>query len=284
VICTLGLTYWLGRTYTFQGPPLHFRRFSCVCRYVQGAAATRYRSRRIGQRSPPSAEGYQGRGYEELFEGVFAHVRIYLRLVMKVTGLCIDCSRRHSTPLLPDLDKAGWISVLDLSTMWQMQALRDDAIRHLGTVVSEVDKLVLAEKYDIPPWILPALTTLVNRDEALSVDESREIGFERAIKIAALRERRLRALPEFVAAVTGSNSAVMYACDCGHDTEDIIVQKCLLCSAQGHVALWTLQRHCQCIPVAMCIRCGITGHSIKPGSIGGRLGEDQVSLEFALGS
>ncbi|KAI6043402.1 hypothetical protein EDC04DRAFT_2562969, partial [Pisolithus marmoratus] len=98
------------------------------------------------------------------------------------------------------LDQAQWISVLKLSTMWEFDELRNVAIQHLDQPspsfnaadtpppFNPVDKFALASKYDIKEWFLPALLALARRSKPISVEEGRLIGFENALKVAAVRE------------------------------------------------------------------------------------------------
>jgi hypothetical protein len=82
--------------------------------------------------------------------------------------------------------------------MWTMPSLRADAIATLTDLVkNEVEKLTLAEKYDVGVlWTLPALQGLINRANSLSVEDMRQIGFDYTAKIVALRERRLKGLAQ----------------------------------------------------------------------------------------
>jgi hypothetical protein len=177
------------------------------------------------------------------------------------------------------LDKAGWISVLHLSDMWQMQLLRQDALTHLHPIANDVEKLELADKYDIPHWVLPALVALVNRDGALGIEESGKIGWVRAIKIAGLRERRLRVVPPYQK-VVGDGRVITYSCDCGYDTRETRrrAESCRTCSASGRVALWTIRRPCSCDTLA-CTRCLQTGAAVASTNI---LTANEIKEEFDL--
>jgi hypothetical protein len=177
------------------------------------------------------------------------------------------------------LDKVGWISVLHLSDMWQMQLLRKDALDYLNPIASDVEKLVLAETYDIPQWVLPALVALVNRDQALNVEESEKIGWARAIKVAGLREQRLRVVPPYRRA-DGDGRVVTHTCNCGHDTRASRqeAQRCRRCNAEGTVVLWTASHGCSCKSLA-CGRCGRYGTNVASKNI---LTPDQVGNEFGI--
>jgi hypothetical protein len=87
--------------------------------------------------------------------------------------------------------KEIWLSALHLATMWQIVETREDAISILGTLeVSPSEKLTLADRYDVPAWVAPALLELVNREPPLSEEEVVSIGLTRALIAVGLRERR----------------------------------------------------------------------------------------------
>lgn len=101
-------------------------------------------------------------------------------------------NRQHGKQKGSRLGKTQWISVLKLSTMWEFNELRDAAIQHLDSPsqpLDPVNKLVLASKYQIKKWQLPALLEFAKRSELISVEEGRLIGFENALKLAAVREQ-----------------------------------------------------------------------------------------------
>ncbi|KIO11434.1 hypothetical protein M404DRAFT_995094 [Pisolithus tinctorius Marx 270] len=100
-------------------------------------------------------------------------------------------NRQHGKQKGSSLGKIQWISVLKLSTMWEFNELRDTAIQRLDSPsqpLDPVNKLVLASKYEIKKWQLPALVELADRPSPISVEEGRLIGFENALKLAAVRE------------------------------------------------------------------------------------------------
>ncbi|KAI6040611.1 hypothetical protein EDC04DRAFT_2566843 [Pisolithus marmoratus] len=99
--------------------------------------------------------------------------------------------RQHGKNKGPCLDQDQWISVLKLSTMWKFDELRKVAIQRLDQPfqpLNPVEKFVLASKYGIKQWILPALLVLAQRSEPISVEEGHRIGFDNALKLAAVRE------------------------------------------------------------------------------------------------
>ncbi|KAG6333533.1 hypothetical protein ID866_5558 [Astraeus odoratus] len=96
------------------------------------------------------------------------------------------CRQNGSQPPLPDNVKQ-WTSVLKLSTMWDFQIVRQSAIRALDSLqIDPVDRVALAQQYDIQEWLVPALNELAKRLEPISFEEGCRMGFDTALKLASL--------------------------------------------------------------------------------------------------
>jgi hypothetical protein len=66
-----------------------------------------------------------------------------------------------------------WTSVLKLSTMWKFPTIRASAIQHLSTMpLKAAEKLLLAHKYHVNEWLLPALNQLAQQETLLEDTES----------------------------------------------------------------------------------------------------------------
>lgn len=76
--------------------------------------------------------------------------------------------------------------------MWEFAEIRDLAITNLERkCLTEVEKIEIAHKFDIQKWCVPAYKELAKRTGALTVEEATKIGFEFAIKLGGVRERRI---------------------------------------------------------------------------------------------
>ncbi|KAG5641738.1 hypothetical protein DXG03_004310 [Asterophora parasitica] len=93
--------------------------------------------------------------------------------------------------LLKDPD--GWISVLKLSNMWEMEKIRELAIDKLTSIrMIPVEKIVLAKEYHVPQWLRSGYQELVDRGEMPTTEEARKISFESATGIFQIRESTMR--------------------------------------------------------------------------------------------
>jgi hypothetical protein len=91
---------------------------------------------------------------------------------------------------LYDASVEEWTSVLKLAHQWNFIEVKALAIRELENLpVPPLPKIVLYQKYKIDRNLLKyALTALTIRDEALAIEEGREIGLETALDLAKARE------------------------------------------------------------------------------------------------
>jgi len=90
-------------------------------------------------------------------------------------------------PLTMNSDE--WESVLKLSTLWELDDIRKEAIAELSKLlVDAVDKVMLARSYRVGAWLLEGYTSLVKRETNLSSEEAARLGYETAFRICQRRE------------------------------------------------------------------------------------------------
>ena len=80
-----------------------------------------------------------------------------------------------------------WTSILDLSTRWGFTSIRDLAIRCLKPP-TPLQRLLLARKFGVEEWILPALRELCERPLPLTFDEARLMDVEDIVLVGSVRE------------------------------------------------------------------------------------------------
>jgi len=98
---------------------------------------------------------------------------------------------RHET-----LTTEQWVSVLALSTQWDMTAIRSEAIKKVREgLASESDKSLLPHKllnlgqtHRVDEWVKAAIAFFVKRQEPMGPNDAKIIGIDNAFKIASLRE------------------------------------------------------------------------------------------------
>ncbi|KIP11606.1 hypothetical protein PHLGIDRAFT_457452 [Phlebiopsis gigantea 11061_1 CR5-6] len=82
------------------------------------------------------------------------------------------------------------VVVLKLADRWSFSLLRQSSVRFLRHAdLSPQSRLALCDQYKLEAedWVVPAIRTLVKRNEDLTLEEAQEIGLERALKLMSLR-------------------------------------------------------------------------------------------------
>ncbi|KAH6908527.1 hypothetical protein BKA70DRAFT_1280083 [Coprinopsis sp. MPI-PUGE-AT-0042] len=89
----------------------------------------------------------------------------------------------------PNLTKPEWISVLKLSTIWQMEKIRMLAINKLSSMaLSPLEKITLAREYRIPNWLSEAVTDLAKALDTFKIEDlASAIGWETTARIYAVK-------------------------------------------------------------------------------------------------
>lgn len=86
-----------------------------------------------------------------------------------------------------DLSYEQWRSVLHLSSLWGFDSLRKLALKSIEPP-NACERLLLARKYDVDEWVLPALSALCERSSPLSLEEARQMNIEDVVVVATVRE------------------------------------------------------------------------------------------------
>lgn len=89
-----------------------------------------------------------------------------------------------------------WISVLQLSTQWDMTRIRTQAIKNVRATLGSDDlppKLLnLGQTYHVDEWVIDSITSFIKRKEPMGLNDVETIGIENILKIASLRESCLK--------------------------------------------------------------------------------------------
>lgn len=87
-----------------------------------------------------------------------------------------------------------WISLLAASTALSLPRIRERALAELeseNSCLDAVDRLLLADRYDIDRWRAPAYVQLCTRDRPLQESEAALLGVKVASQLAEIREKIL---------------------------------------------------------------------------------------------
>jgi hypothetical protein len=86
-----------------------------------------------------------------------------------------------------------WISVLGLSTQWEMTRIRTLAIKSVKAALAPDDHLAhrllnLGQEYRVDEWVIASIVFFIKRKEPMGLNDVEIIGIENVLKIASLRE------------------------------------------------------------------------------------------------
>jgi len=85
-----------------------------------------------------------------------------------------------------------WISVLKLSTMWHFQKIREFAIQKMAPLVGVDEKVILAQKYRITEWLLPALDKWTQQSTSITHKDVDRMGLDFILKIVEARDQYMK--------------------------------------------------------------------------------------------
>ncbi|KAG8998947.1 hypothetical protein FRB94_006493 [Tulasnella sp. JGI-2019a] len=90
-----------------------------------------------------------------------------------------------------------WASILKIASLWSFKATKAYAITVFDTRFTDedpFDRLDHAFQCGVPKWVRPAYATICLREEPLSADEGRRLGWERYAAICRIRELAARGM------------------------------------------------------------------------------------------
>ena len=97
---------------------------------------------------------------------------------------------RQVPPNYSNISVEVWKSTLKLSTMWEVIALRDLAIRNLNQL-DAIDMIILGSEYRVSQWFITGCTKLIMRNHGPTEEEGNLLGIGFVVQIYGLRERML---------------------------------------------------------------------------------------------
>ncbi|RXW16406.1 hypothetical protein EST38_g9438 [Candolleomyces aberdarensis] len=105
----------------------------------------------------------------------------------------------HTKSATLTLTKAEWLTILALSTLWHFHELRKLAIEHLDPDMTDPVELVqMGRKAYVRNWVTRGYSNLVLKPEAISEEESEEIGYRSAVRLYIIRHALVQAGSESV--------------------------------------------------------------------------------------
>jgi len=96
------------------------------------------------------------------------------------------------------LTQQEWISVLNLSTMWDFSDIRKGAIDELSKDMGPIQKIKYGRNFGVEEWVKDGYVGLLKRSDPITDEEAKCLGWETAAKLFRLREQVYRTPPTSV--------------------------------------------------------------------------------------
>ncbi|KAK0241242.1 hypothetical protein EDD85DRAFT_764063 [Armillaria nabsnona] len=93
-----------------------------------------------------------------------------------------------------EISHEEWISILKLSTMWEMTEIRNTAISDIlerQLKIDATERISLGQEYDVPALVTSGIVSLVNQRGGVSEEQTVILGFEMALRIQRIRVKLL---------------------------------------------------------------------------------------------
>jgi hypothetical protein len=86
------------------------------------------------------------------------------------------------------LSKDEWLSVLKLSTRWQFNDFRAQAIERLSDYLDSIEKVQLGKEYNVEAWLLSGCRELVSRESVISIEDAEKLNWKVALNLYIIRD------------------------------------------------------------------------------------------------
>jgi hypothetical protein len=96
------------------------------------------------------------------------------------------------------LDFEGWKTVLELSTMWRMRALREHCITRMSPLpdsITNLEKVLMARKHMALEWLVEGykgLVTTSSSSDFISDNEVEQLGSSTALQLFRIKIRSMK--------------------------------------------------------------------------------------------
>ena len=91
-----------------------------------------------------------------------------------------------------------------------------------------VDKVILAQRFDVSTWLVPTLNALAQREEIINLSEANRLGMDWVLKLAKVRERGVSSTPQYHTCTNCAYTGAPRCNSCSSTTAD----RCGSCSTQ----------------------------------------------------
>ena len=93
------------------------------------------------------------------------------------------------------LSKNDWCNLLSISHRYECESARERSIKEINKLdppIDSTDKIVMAKKFEVEEWLLPACVALVERHSPLTYVEAQKLGMDMTVLLSEVREKRIQ--------------------------------------------------------------------------------------------
>ncbi|KAF8814171.1 hypothetical protein BYT27DRAFT_7082785 [Phlegmacium glaucopus] len=141
---------------------------------------------------PIVLEGYRKNEFSCLLKVMYPRYALSPAVIVHVTSPLLQLAQSliSGTKFELSLEKEEWVSVLKLSTIWNMNKIREYAIHWLSTngALTPIEKIRLARAHKVATWLEEGLTSLVGVVHSLTREELATLGWETSALIFWTRD------------------------------------------------------------------------------------------------
>lgn len=91
--------------------------------------------------------------------------------------------------------EADWCNLLSISHRYECERARERSIKEIDKLhppIGSADKIVMAKKFGVEEWLLPACVALVERQASLTYAEAEKLGLDMTVHLSEAREKSIR--------------------------------------------------------------------------------------------
>lgn len=88
--------------------------------------------------------------------------------------------------------KDDWCNLLSISHRYECERARERSIKEINKLdppVNNADKIVMAKRFGVEEWLLPACVALVERQDPLTYAEAEKLGLDMTMLVSEAREK-----------------------------------------------------------------------------------------------
>jgi hypothetical protein len=93
--------------------------------------------------------------------------------------------------------KDDWCNLLSISHRYECERARERSIQEINKLdppVDDVDKIVMAKRFEVKAWLLPACVALVEQEGPLTYAEAKRLGLGMTLLISEAKEEYIQKL------------------------------------------------------------------------------------------